>query len=299
MQKMQKGNKKMAYPYKGKFKVSQIQHSNHRGMDIVGLDSKSLYSITAGTIEAIGWESSNHSVGFGQRVRIKLDGTSDVMYYGHLSKLASLKVGQRVSIGTYLGEEGNTGRSFGSHCHIEYRIGGAGGSKNKYVCDYMGIKNALGTIVPAAGSTSSGGATAQPAQTASGLYVNYQVSPIHNSTYYPNVHDTEDYAGMYGTPIDKIYADIPGNDTITIQVKVEGGKIYDPVTDRNDYAGLDGKKIIGFACKSTVPIRYRAHPVGWAKDKWLGWVDGFNWNDYNNGFAGNNTPIDCIQIDVK
>jgi hypothetical protein len=51
-------------------------------------------------------------------------------------------VGKRVSVGDHLGIEGNTGYSFGNHCHFEVRNG-----RNEAIdpAVYLGAKNAVGT----------------------------------------------------------------------------------------------------------------------------------------------------------
>ena len=135
----------MNSPYKGKFKVSQqYKGSAHDGLDLVGIDSKNIYSTVDGVVEYAGWESAlNHKKGFGRYVRIKKSGSSDRYYFGHLSSI-KVKKGQAVSKGTLLGVEGNTGYSFGSHCHYCIR-GDASKAKIRDVVTISGIPNKLGT----------------------------------------------------------------------------------------------------------------------------------------------------------
>lgn len=135
----------MNSPYNGKFKVSQtFKGATHDGLDLVGLDSKDVHSTVNGVVEKAGWENAlNHKQGFGLYVRIKQDGTTDRYYYGHLSAL-KVKKGQIVKIGDVLGVEGNTGYSFGSHCHYCVR-GNGSKSQVRDVCTISGIPNALGT----------------------------------------------------------------------------------------------------------------------------------------------------------
>ena len=135
----------MNSPYKGKFRVSQeYKGTSHDGLDLVGVDSKNIYSTTNGVVERAGWENSaNKKQGFGQYVRIKQDGSDDRYYFGHLSKI-NVKVGDKVKIGDLLGVEGNTGYSFGSHCHYCIR-GNASKSEIKDVCILSGIPNKIGT----------------------------------------------------------------------------------------------------------------------------------------------------------
>ena len=67
------------------------------------------------------------------------------------------------------------------------------------------------------------------------------------------------------------------------------------VKNKNDWAGQgDGKPIKAFALKvSKGSVKYRAHSMS---NGWLGWVTGYDINDYNNGFAGDYTDIDMIQV---
>lgn len=127
-------------PYKGKFRISQqFKGAEHQGLDLVGIDSKSLYATVDGTVEISGFNDPN---GFGTYVRIHgKDG--NLYYYGHMSSTA-VKVGAEVKCGDYIGEEGSTGRSTGSHCHYEIR---KSMNKTSYldVCEMSGIPNAIGT----------------------------------------------------------------------------------------------------------------------------------------------------------
>lgn len=80
----------------------------------------------------------------------------------------------------------------------------------------------------------------------------------------------------------------------TYGVRVEGGTILPFVDNLNDYAGIIGKKITDIAIKvNKGSVKYRVHVLG---GDWLPWVTGCNWNDHNNGYAGNGQVIDVIQI---
>ena len=138
------GGKDMNSPYKGKFRVSQqYKGSAHDGLDLVGVDSKNIYSTVNGTVEYAGWESAvNHKKGFGQYVRIKQSGSADRYYFGHLSSIA-VKRGQAVTVGTLLGVEGSTGHSTGSHCHYCAR-GNSSKSQIRDICQISGIPNKIG-----------------------------------------------------------------------------------------------------------------------------------------------------------
>lgn len=135
----------MLSPYKGRFRVSQqYKGSTHDGLDLVGVDSKNIYSTVNGIVEFAGWESTvNHKKGFGQYVRIKQNDSVDRYYFGHLSSI-SVKKGQAVTVGTLLGIEGSTGRSTGSHCHYCAR-GNSSKSQIREIPQISGIPNAIGT----------------------------------------------------------------------------------------------------------------------------------------------------------
>ncbi|MEF9991320.1 MAG: peptidoglycan recognition family protein [Peptostreptococcaceae bacterium] len=108
----------------------------------------------------------------------------------------------------------------------------------------------------------------------------------------PNVTNSEDYAGIYGNPIQAIYANLSkGN--IRYRVHTVDGKWLPWVTDRQDYAGIKSKNIDGLQMKinslSAHNVKYRAYVAG----KWLPWVIGES--DYA-GIYGK--CIEGIQIQI-
>lgn len=138
----------MNSPYMGKFQVTQTQHSQHDGLDLVGIDSKEIHATVNGTVVYAGWENSNdHSQGFGQYVCIHgSDGR--FYYYGHLSVI-NVKYGQAVKCTDVIGIEGHTGYTIpdgpgGSHCHYCCRKAHARGNAFD-ISALSGIPNALGT----------------------------------------------------------------------------------------------------------------------------------------------------------
>lgn len=135
----------MNSPYNGKFQVTQeFKGADHDGLDLVGLDSKEIHSTVNGTVRYAGWENSkNHSQGFGQYVCIRSDADGNYYYFGHLSEL-KVKTGDKVKITDVIGIEGDTGYSFGSHCHYCVRKNYAKGNFLD-VSEISGIPNKLGT----------------------------------------------------------------------------------------------------------------------------------------------------------
>lgn len=115
--------------------------------------------------------------------------------------------------------------------------------------------------------------------------ISYQSHGL-NTKWYPNVKkgDTNNYAGVFGVTMDGLYID-----DLEYRVRVNG-RWLPAVVGRNDYAGLLGQAITDIAIKNAT---YRVHIKG---GSWLSWVNGYNINDYNNGYAGNGQIIDAIQI---
>lgn len=88
----------------------------HKGVDLVGVN-KHIYPINNGTVVTKSYDSG----GYGNYVIID-HGNGYWSLYGHMKKVY-VKKGQTVNKNTILGEEGSTGRSTGSHLHLEIRKG--------------------------------------------------------------------------------------------------------------------------------------------------------------------------------
>ena len=73
-----------------------------------------------------------------------------------------------------------------------------------------------------------------------------------------------------------------------------GGRILPFVTNLSDFAGIQGIPITDATIKvNKGSVKYRVH----IKDgDWLPYVTGCNWNDPNNGYAGNGQIIDAIEV---
>lgn len=80
----------------------------------------------------------------------------------------------------------------------------------------------------------------------------------------------------------------------TYAVRTEDRKILPAVTNLADYAGVKGKKITDIAIKCDKgSLWYQVHVLG---SGWLPKVNGYDWNDHNNGYAGNGKPIDAVRV---
>lgn len=124
--------------------------SFHAGLDIVGESSKRVCAISSGTVAVsqIVTDKSDPSWEWGNYVAVAGD-DGKLVYYCHLSE-RSVRVGERISVGTEIGIEGNTGYSFGSHLHLEVREG----ATPINAADYIGVPNAIGTYsLPALDNT--------------------------------------------------------------------------------------------------------------------------------------------------
>ena len=87
----------------------------------------------------------------------------------------------------------------------------------------------------------------------------------------------------------------PETEDIDVTYRVRaGGKWYPAVKNLSDFAGKVGVAVTDVAMKvSAGQVRYRVHVKG---GKWLPWVTGYDTGDRVNGYAGNGTPIDALQI---
>ncbi len=136
----------MNSPYNGRFKITQNYKGDaHRGIDLVGIDSKEIHATVTGTVEIARWENVNNpKQGFGQYVMIREDNGNRCFIYAHLSKILTSS-GKHVRNGEVIGIEGDTGYSFGSHCHYEVRYGNVSGYSMN-INEISGIPNDEGNI---------------------------------------------------------------------------------------------------------------------------------------------------------
>ncbi len=89
----------------------------HEGIDMAAPVGTPVYATAEGKVIFAGWQR-----GYGNLIKIQHELGTETRY-GHLSKIR-VKVGQKVSRGSRIGDMGNTGRSTGSHLHYEVRVNG-------------------------------------------------------------------------------------------------------------------------------------------------------------------------------
>ena len=128
--------------YDGRYKVTQpYMGIDHQGIDLVGLDSKIIRSPVSGVAIKVAKDTYPDG-GMGNYVKIK-DALGRNHLFAHLSEFLCFE-GQVMTVGDKVGVEGNTGHSFGSHCHYEIRANASSGS-HLNVAEIMGIPNKIGT----------------------------------------------------------------------------------------------------------------------------------------------------------
>lgn len=95
-----------------------ISDRNHKGLDIAAPEGTEIYAAEEGQVVSAGWNSG----GYGNVVMIEHpDGYATV--YGHMVSVYAVE-GEYVQKGQLIGFVGNTGNSFGDHCHFEVRYQG-------------------------------------------------------------------------------------------------------------------------------------------------------------------------------
>ena len=139
----------MQLPYQGEVRVSSPfgwrtlfgKRVYHKGVDLVGTD-KTVRAVVGGVVgqSIIITDPKNRTSEWGNYVRV--DGEDGrLYYYCHLSKRIVSR-GDKVSVGDALGIEGSTGKSTGSHLHLEVRENG----KSIDPTAILGIKNTVGAV---------------------------------------------------------------------------------------------------------------------------------------------------------
>ena len=99
----------------------------HAGLDLAVPTGTDIYASAPGTVTFSGWNSG----GYGYLVIISHENGVQT-YYAHNSALLC-SVGQTVSAGELIAKAGNTGRSYGSHCHFEIRVNGVAYNPELYL----------------------------------------------------------------------------------------------------------------------------------------------------------------------
>ena len=116
---------------------------------------------------------------------------------------------------------------------------------------------------------------------------NYTIKyQVYTNRWLPNViKGSGDYAGIFGKNFSRIYID-----NLKYRVRSNGNWLPE-VIGRNDYAGYSTNLPI-----TDIAIENATYRVHIKNGNWLPWVNGYNINDHQNGYAGNGKIIDAIEI---
>lgn len=98
--------------------ISTFFSNYHQGIDIPNPTGAPVKPVADGEVTFSGWSN----LGYGQLVIIHHNGGYDSLY-AHLSEI-DVKVGDKVGLNTVLGKVGATGRSTGTHLHLEIHFRG-------------------------------------------------------------------------------------------------------------------------------------------------------------------------------
>lgn len=98
----------------------------HKGLDIAAPAGTQIKAAAGGTVKFSGWNSG----GYGNLVIIS-HGNGVETYYAHCSSV-NVTAGQKVSQGQVISRVGNTGDSYGNHCHFEVRVNGVAQNPRNY-----------------------------------------------------------------------------------------------------------------------------------------------------------------------
>lgn len=130
----------------GKFRVTSPRGDRvlngvkafHKGIDLVGIDDTTVYSICDGTVR-----TAYQANGAGYYIVVTMaDGRR--VFYMHLKENSfKVKTGDTVKRGQALGIMGSTGSSTGAHTHLEIRPKGTTGDSLD-ICEFTGIPNKIG-----------------------------------------------------------------------------------------------------------------------------------------------------------
>lgn len=108
-----------------------------------------------------------------------------------------------------------------------------------------------------------------------------------------------DPTGAKINPTPYINNNLPGtantqNVDVYYRVKTQKHGWLPEVKNLEDYAGYQNSPVVSVAIKvSKGTIKYRVHNKG---GKWLPYVNGYNINEFTNGYAGNNNIIDALEV---
>jgi len=114
----------------------------HGGLDLVGVDSKDVVSVTDGRVLVSQRVSFGRTAEWGEYVAIRDDSGGAVAYYCHLAE-RKVSTGDSVTAGQVIGREGATGKVTGAHLHFEVRDSD---NRQQDAAAFLGIENKAGDV---------------------------------------------------------------------------------------------------------------------------------------------------------
>ena len=114
----------------------------HGGLDLVGIDSKDVVSVTDGRVLVSQRVSEGRTAEWGEYVAILADGAKEILYYCHLAE-RRVSAGDSVTAGQVIGREGATGKVTGAHLHFEVRDSA---NCQQDAAAFLGIENKVGEV---------------------------------------------------------------------------------------------------------------------------------------------------------
>lgn len=117
-------------------------YKGHTGLDTASSDGSSIYSIYDGIVRVNAYEKDG--AGYYVSIGTDMNNKNYRFMYMHLKKKSALKVGDKIKAGDFIGYQGNTGNSTGSHLHISLKVADNATSKSSKTADpynyVMGIE---------------------------------------------------------------------------------------------------------------------------------------------------------------
>lgn len=100
------------------------ENDYHNGIDLCGVEDKRILAPCSGVIGSSACVTDHNDLTWQWGNYVRIDTADGLQVF--LCHLASRAVftGMRVDVGDLIGIEGNTGYSFGQHCHMEVRVNG-------------------------------------------------------------------------------------------------------------------------------------------------------------------------------